>query len=347
MAIKKKSLIERWSQDQLWMGLYPEVIARLQTNGELGQLALPQYDGRWDLRGISLRVTGAQVPGEIELPEGMVFRFALGARPRFTNIQLRSIDFSYAQLDQAVFEHCYVEDVLFHNANGEGVTDPGSTFRNVDLSGARWRGATLGFDGTRYEAVNFQRSDLRNTLYYRGYFVDCDFSDANIQNVDFLASHFIRCRFGGKLRKVWFRGYYPGKNDEERFGKTESNPMEDVDFAEAVFTEDVVFANNIDLSRVIPPQDGKHKLFRNWQDTILLARQEVEQEWEGVFRREALRNIDYIFAVQKRKMNIENLDFIERLLVRYFPNPGQAKEFAQAFIDLLLRSAAIAEEKTT
>ncbi|MDY7077417.1 MAG: pentapeptide repeat-containing protein [Chloroflexota bacterium] len=334
MVSKRKHLVERWSRQE-WRGRYRQLLACWQARRELGQLSLPQHAGRWDLRGINLEIE-SPVPGNIELPNGLVVDFVRGPRPIFKGVQFCDVDFSYANLGRAVFEGCSFSNVLLREANGSGVNDQGSTFQDVDLFKADWRNATLGLDGARYEQVSFQRTDLRRVHCYRGYFVDCDFSNARLEHVDFQVSHFVRCKFKGKLKRVWFRGYYALPNHEKTYGKTEFNLMKDIDFSEAELW-DVVFTNNCDLSQVIPPQDGKHVLFRDWPGTLVEAWQEVEQKWEGVFREEAVRHLDNL-GVHENPMRILNLDFEASLVRKGFPEPDRSEEFVQAFIDLLLRS---------
>ena len=293
-----------------------------------------RHDGRWDLRGISLDIS---LPKQIDLPGGQVFDVSkIQNRNLFHKVQFRDFDFSYANLDGAYFEDCLFENVLFQEARGYAVDDKGSVFRNVDFFKASWRGATLGFDGARYEHANFQHADLRGIRCYRGYFIDCDFSEAKLVDTDFRASHFIRCKFKGQLKKIWFRGYYSHTDDEATFGKTEPNPMEDVDFSEADLRE-VSFTGDIDLSRVIPPQDGKHILYQDWPGTLVKAQREVQNKWEGVFQEQALGKIRSLSMI-KRSMNIVNLADIEEIAAIGFPDPSLVKEFCRQFADLLVRS---------
>jgi len=332
---KKGALIERWNRNE-WKEHYAQVVACWQAGGKLKDMpSLPRHEGRWDLRGINLEIGGTRMEGRIDLSDGSSVGYTYGSRSKFVETQFCDTDLSFANLGGALFENCCFHNVILHAANSADVNDWGSSFCDVDFSKANLRGATLGLEGARYERVSFCRADLRDISCYRGYFVDCDFSNVRLEHIDFQVSHFVRCKFKGKLKQVWFRGYYAIPAHEEAYGETELNRMEDVDFSEAELW-DVMFTDNCDLSRVIPPQDGEHVLFKDWTGTLQEAKKEVEQEWKGLFREEALQELD-ILSVHQNSMNILNLAFEERSICKAFPEPVQAQEFTQAFLDLLRR----------
>jgi len=336
MSVISKKITERWQQAGN-QNLYYQVIACLQSDGVLSRIPnLNQYEGRWDLRGLNLANLGqTRIPIHLQMPDGLKLDFVYGKRLRFSNVAWQDIDFSYANLDSAIIENCILKNVLFNDVVGQGINDRGSTFQDCSFFKADWRGATLGLDGARYESVKFQRSDLRNIHCYRGYFVDCDFSDAKLENIDFKVSHFSNCKFKGKLKKIWFRGYYSLKSEEKRYGVTERNLMQNVNFAEAQFW-DVMFTQKIDLSTVTPPQDGKHVMFPRWQYTLEASRQEVEEQWNGSMKEEASRYLDTVFTGHDRTMNIVNLLFLEDILSGAFSDIQLQQEFVLAFTNLLL-----------
>ncbi len=336
-----EELTQRWQTPE-GRRLQQEVLRHLQRRRDLSQVSfLQRHQGRYDLRGIDLsRTPWHKFSAEAELSRGYRARvnFALGGKYIFKGAVLRDADLSYANLGQARFEHCHFENTIFHDANYVGVGDESCTFLEVDFGGADMRGATMGLGGARYEAVSFRKADMRTVHCYRGYFIDCDFSDARLEEVDFSASHLINCRFKGKLRKVWFRGYYATPDDERAFGKTETNPMANVDFSESVLWE-VMFRNSCDLSTVIIPQDGEHFLFHHWPRLLSRAMEEVEEHWKGAFKDEALLWLRvHARGVEDQEMYIVNRRDVEHpYYTASISNAEEKRRYAVALVELLCK----------
>jgi uncharacterized protein YjbI with pentapeptide repeats len=105
--------------------------------------------------------------------------------------------------------------------------------------------------------VTFGGSDFRVGSCPAATFIDCDFSQARIEKVDFQSPSFVRCRFAGELREVMFydHGFKTGKPDP--------NPMEDVDFADAVL-HNVEF-RSLNLDRVTFPKGPEHLVVRRYR----------------------------------------------------------------------------------
>jgi uncharacterized protein YjbI with pentapeptide repeats len=308
-------LKERWLLPE-WRKVLASVLDSWAQGISLTQIPdLPKYLGRIDLRGI-----------EIKLGSG---RFL-----RLNGIDISDVDFSFAKFNGIKFINCNLNNLLFYKSEGgPGIQDRNSTFTNIEFIHTDWRGAALGLDGAQYINVNFIKCDLRHVIGYRGFFRGCNFLNCRLEYVDFQVSHFSRCRFKGKLEHVWFRGYYPLSSDEERFGKTEPNSMVDIDFSEAVL-RDVMFTNNCDLSKVIPPKDGRHFFYPNWENSIKNAKAKVEKTWIGPFKEEALRILE-IYSIHKNPMNIINLDYEEELIRKHYSDSSSVTEFTIQFINLL------------
>ncbi len=351
MEQKREALVQRW-QTEVGQLRREQVIHCLLKRKDLSKLPfLQRREGRWDLRGINFqKQPWHTVHTKVELPEkDLVFPFtlSLGGRYRFKKLRLEDVDFSWAHLGAAIFQQCHFRNVLFREANLSDWKDRASEFRQVDFYKADLRGATLGLDGARYEHVSFRRADMRRVSCYRGYFVNCDFSEARLEEVDFNASHFINCKFKGPLRGVWFRGYYATREDERRFGKTEPNPMENADFSEAVLW-DVMFTNGCDLSKVIPPQDGEHFLLRDWPQVLAKAKEEVERNWEGVFKEEALPLLE---LMQKNAENqemyiINRREFEHQVYTANITGVEEKRRFAVELVELLRKvEAEVSQEK--
>lgn len=88
---------------------------------------------------------------------------------------------------------------------------------------------------------------------------DCDFTLAKLAKVKFEQCSLVRCRFSGPLREVLFDGRGIG-------GRPAPQPMEDVDFSEALFDQ-VEFMGS-DLSRVTIPADADVRLIRRYRCVV-------------------------------------------------------------------------------
>jgi uncharacterized protein YjbI with pentapeptide repeats len=184
-------------------------LRRLQAGEALDDLELGAIDGRVDLRGTSFGV-----------------RYL-----RFTGVRLTGLDFGHADLSLVELTGCQLHDCRFERAVcrdwkllATDVTD--CSFAGADLSDSRlgyWHGER----GTVYERVSFVGAKLIGANTLTAVYRDCDFSSAQLQNVNFWQSSLIRCRFAGLVKDVIFDGRMLGEP------KPDPNPMKDVDFTDA------------------------------------------------------------------------------------------------------------------
>lgn len=103
--------------------------------------------------------------------------------------------------------------------------------------------------------------------------------------VDFRASSFESYEFVGEVRGVWFRGVYELPSILEQFANPQPNRMIAVSFQNAKLI-DVTFSDGCDLSAVIPPDDGRHKVFDRWLKRIKFVFEE-SRAWQEPYRRDA------------------------------------------------------------
>jgi uncharacterized protein YjbI with pentapeptide repeats len=334
MASNRQQIIQRWKWPE-WQRINAYVLNAFTSNKPLAESSILSYhEGRLDLRGIDISQEILREVHQATVGDGIRVDLQTGPITIIKSYNFKNVDFSYANFNGVHLEKCTFENVLFTHATGRDVRDRSCIFKDVDLSYANWRGATVGLDGARYEFVKFIGTDLRDIHCYRGYFIDCDFSLAKLHHIDFNASHFIRCKFKGKLTRVWFRGYYDIPAHEEAYGTTEQNPMLGVDFSEAQLW-DVMFTTNCDLTYVTPPQDGNHHLFKNWECIISKAHEEVERYWSNELKKQAVLLLG-IFGSRKNNMHILNKYFIEYLVAMGIKNRQQQIEFREKFWQLLL-----------
>lgn len=295
-----RSLQDRWEVEP-FRALGDGVVNRIRDGRPLEDLGLPTHHGRTDLRGLSfprprvlasspLKVEGIGIPLRLERTEP---RLVVKRR------DLRHIDLSYGNASETSWHSCSFDDVLFTGACLRDVTFWSCRFQNCTFEGADLREAVLGgvagSEPNEYARVSFVRADLRKSTHLYPLYRDCDFSNANLDDVRFDASRFTRCKFSGRLNGVWFWGRYeiPHPADVPYFAKrgidprSIVNPMEDVDFSDASL-ENCMFIFGIDLSRCRFPQDGAHIVLKDCLRTFDQMEQEIRASWTDPNRSEAL-----------------------------------------------------------
>jgi uncharacterized protein YjbI with pentapeptide repeats len=294
--------------------LAAEVFARLTAGKALDDLALGEFQGRVDLRGLP-----APVPTRLQRFESRGrFYEELGGLLRFEGCRLESLDLSGAFLDSLRFLHTRIADCRFDQARCQrwrmwAVDVSDTSFDEADL-----RNSVLGAwhdgRGDVFRTSSFRKANLREIISDAGTFVDCDFSHAKLIKIDFGSTSFIRCRFAGELREVifWDHGF--------ETGKPEPNQMEDVDFTEARLRE--VEFRRLNLDNVKLPASDEHVIVHRYRCVLdralhaladdphpnapaLRAFLEVEARWVGprqevgVFSRRDLADIaDPEYAVE-------------------------------------------------
>ena len=213
-------------------------------------------DGRLDLRGLPAPVPRRSNRREI----GRQFVEELSGLLVIRNSALTKLDFSGAQIESLRIFDSTISDCVFDEVRCQDWRLWGSVLREVRFCGADLRRSVLGpwhdGRGNHYDHVSFAHADLRDISCQAATFVDCDFSYARIEQVDFQSTSFVRAKFAGDLREVifWDRCFDIGKPD--------SNPMLDVDFAEARFKQ--VEFRRLNLDRVKFPQSEGHFVVSNY-----------------------------------------------------------------------------------
>lgn len=258
---RKSDILEVGMPEDRWCGrngegLADEVFARLIAGKALDDLRLGEHKGRIDLRGIK-----APIPTRLRRFEfeGRFFE-QLGELLEFRSVSLEGLDFAGAFLDSLRFYQVRINNCRFDQALCQGwrmwasdVTE--TTFQDADLrsfvTGSWYEGR-----GTVFSRVFFCNANMTSLNSTTATYIDCDFSNAKLTKVDFQSSSFIRCKFAGRLKRVTFRdrGFKTGKPDP--------NPMEDIDFSEALFDE-VIF-HHLSLDRVRLPKAEGHIILMNY-----------------------------------------------------------------------------------
>lgn len=109
---------------------------------------------------------------------------------------------------------------------------------------------------------------MRGLISPAATYIDCNFSFAKLEKIEFQSSSFIRCLFAGDIREVIFydHGFQTGKPDP--------NPMEDVDFTKANLRW--VEFRRLNLDRVRLPDDDNHIIVKHYRCVLERALSEVK-----------------------------------------------------------------------
>jgi uncharacterized protein YjbI with pentapeptide repeats len=207
------------------------VRARLVNGDGLDDVGVGSVDGLLDLRGISF---GGR---SVELQDRLV-----------TGIALDSADLTAFR-----FVGCTVRDCRFDRAFCVDWRVWTTDMSHCSFVGANFLGSSLGVwrpgerRGNVYDHVRFTSAKMRRISTTAATYVDCDFSDADLRQINFWQSSLVRCTFAGAVREVVFDGRMKGE------AKPDPNPMHGVDFS-AARLHGTDF-RGIDLRRVILPKN--------------------------------------------------------------------------------------------
>jgi len=243
----------------------------------------------------------------------------------------------------AAVRHCHFTDCRFFDVS----------FEDADLREASL-GGYAGSPPSEYRRSYFVGTEMRETSYGYPYFEDCKFVRAKLDKVDFQGARFSKCTFEGKLREVWFRGWYshPHPADQEHFARVGidphsiRNPMDGVDFTRAQL-DDVMFVDEIDLSRCKFPEDGYHILLEDRLRVYDEVMRTVAETWSEPSKSEALAFVRRFRDRQDKSAQridvVNRQSFEENPYVRRRGNPS----WLPAFFDVLQQVARKFETRPT
>lgn len=204
------ALRRRWRTDT-GRQLAHIVQRRIRDGDRLDGLGLGQVDGRTDLRGVVFTADITRFPG----------------------VRLHGIDFSKASLAVLHLVDCAIENCVFDAADCQFWNFQRSSVADCSFVEADLRRSRLGEwsegKGNTFARTNFTSAKMQWCSTSAATYTDCNFSYAALNKVNFWQSSLIRCTFAGPLREVIFDGRHLGE------AKPDVNPMEDVDFTDAVF----------------------------------------------------------------------------------------------------------------
>lgn len=256
-----------------------DVVKRLSKGGDLRRLGVNTFEGKLDLRGLSLPGPTVTRSRSMSIGGSRWDVEHLNGVPRINRAALEAVDLSYAVLAGVMIEGSVFRDCRLDGANLEGAGLWGCDVSETSFATANLRDAVLGGTSpktTRYERVDFRRADLRLAIPGQADFFDCDFSDARLDKVEFYGCRIERCRFAGRLREVIFNASGPSPANRQ-------GSLVDVDFTGASLHG--VGFQGYDLDRVRFPTDEGHLVLQDYPCTLeralahLASRREPQDLW--------------------------------------------------------------------
>lgn len=238
--MKPAELKKRWSSSEA-VAFVTSFLNDLARGRPIESSPFGKIDGRIDLRGLP-------IPSDT----------------RVHAVKGRSVDLSYATLAGVWIEACSFEDVAFDDAVAADIADHGNQFSECSFARTSFRGAALGYRGSRFASNRFVEADFRGAIFIRPEIDDCEFDRCRFDGVDFKGASFRRTKFSGEVKDVWFRGGFALEKDKARLGTPRPNFMEGVSFENARLSG-VTFSNGCGLETVLLPLDASCHRFSHWK----------------------------------------------------------------------------------
>jgi uncharacterized protein YjbI with pentapeptide repeats len=240
-----------------------EIVTRLAGGQGLDGLGLGTVDSRIDLRGLA--ASGEDVGGPAEI---VVFR----------DVRLEGLDLRDARLSSWRLHGSSVRDCRLDGADCRDWRLWDSQVDDCGFAGADLEGAAVGTGkaggGNSWNRVDFTRAGFRVGVSDGAHYQDCDFFEADLNDVRFRQCTFVRCRFGGKLRNVLFDG-------RRLEGQPESPPLV-ADFSAAWF--DRVEFLGYGLEGITLPDDADLRLVRRFPCAVQRALAALPQDGSSAVR---------------------------------------------------------------
>ena len=279
-----KFLKNRWIDNDEVESDYNKILNIIKFGGSLSDLDTPfgkTNEGYADFRGIDLSNKKLM-------------------KCTFNHIDFSHSNFSSARIEKSVFLDCNFDKVVFVDAS-----ENNNTFEDTNFLRCSFNYAFLGYGGSLFNKCMFLKTTFTKTNFIRPEFYNVSFKECKLKNIDFSASYFKDCNFIGKLESVWFRGGYDSNYDQDIFGKSKKNKMENISFENAILKE-VNFSNDCDLSTIKLPSKGKYKLYDNWYSRLKNIKNELLNKDIGTLIK------FYEIHAKKQKWFLINVDELEQ-----------------------------------
>ncbi len=280
---------------------------RLVRGESLQGLALPERNGRVDLRGLQL--PSPEILQQLSVGHFGSDQFDLASA--IHDVKWKGLDFSGSKLNGLRFFRCEIADCLFDSCRLQDIKVWTTAFVDCSFRGANLRGSSLGAveNGARniYRDVDFSTADLRETVYQAAAFEKCIFRNARLVKIDFQGSTFKDCIFEGELQDVLFYRY--GFRGE----KFPPNEMINVNMSHAVLH--AVDFRGLTLDSVKLPENVSHVVIKDVAKTLDKFAADLNQRKDPLAKELAeFLNISRQWIPVDQMQNVVNLQDLEQSL---------------------------------
>lgn len=315
--MKKDKLINRW-QTENGVAVLNSFVKCISSNKPLEFVTgLEKHAGKWDLRGANFaKLLKEQYAAHKQFEYSQNESYF-----KFKNCSLKTIDFSYANLNFSSFQNCKIEDCIFDNTSLKQTTIVGSDIINClfyksNLSYARLNDNIADNSGS-YKHVKFIESNLSESFFCFPEIEDCVFENCNLKATNFDGARFKDCTFFGIVDSCWFRGYSVNatKSILGIFNRINPqkyrNKMQNIDFSNAKLIG-VSFGTNINIDQCVFPQEG-YLILKNITKVIPMARKTIDENWIEEDKKTAFHLIDNVYY--KKEYFEQDFVLIDRYLL--------------------------------
>jgi len=330
----KKKLINRWNSKEGKL-LLDSIFDCFTKGKNLSSIeGLEKHEEKWDLRGAVLSVVKKEQKIEAN---GHGFVKKTGSL-KVGKIELDSIDFSFANISNSVFEQTVIKNCLFAETIAKEIYFIACeinecVFEKTNLSYS-YLNQNIGKNSGSFINTKFIDSNLQECIFYFPIIKNCAFFDCNLMATNFDGSRMQYCKFVGKVDSALFNGYSLNahKSILGLFNRVDPkqypNLMQDVDFSDAILIG-VAFKNCINLSKCIFPKDDNCLIIKNIRKTYLMAKENIFNNWEGNDKRIGLHMIDNVYYT--KDYFAQEISIIDKyVLVEQF-----GEQFANRFFKLI------------
>lgn len=176
-----------------------------------------------------------------------------------------------------VLDHCEVTDCLFEFSYFKSFRDWGNRYERVSFDRAEIEDGSLGHYAGQFLNSTFRKTKFKHVSFINAEIENCHF-EGTFNSLEFNASSLENCSFTGKLKNAWFRGGFPLKSDEKKFGKPrKKNRMKNVSFAKAQLLS-TTFSDDCDLSTIVLPEEGDYRLYDRWTKRLEKLEKQLEKK---------------------------------------------------------------------
>lgn len=319
--MNKRELINRWNTEKL-----NEIILFLKTNKDLSLIGIKKHNDRWDLRGVKLsslkKDGGLKIESHsVDLPTGSL---------KLNKSNLDSIDFSFADLSFAEINNCTIKNCIFFDAKANSLDVIATNFSKCDFTKTNFSksflNSNINTNSGSYFSCLFNETNLSYSSFLFPIIEDCIFNSCKLIEVNFDGSRLKNCKFIGHFQSGWFRAYsiFANSFSFSTFHflnpKKHINKMENVDFSEC-YLEDVLFLNEIDLSKCNLPRNENYIIVKNLEKVVTLMKKEINEIWEENDKNIALSWFDNLYYPKNKegmKMDVINKNIDDNILLQKF-----------------------------